>query len=285
MPTASAVHQIGEHAHGLDGERQPKHADQQTRVCTVGVHPFVHRANGPFHAKPPQQRHGPGQRPPRRAREDGEGEQDRGHDERELDPEIRADVVFAERKREAHGGQGERGRASEGALEQHRAGDRPSPPRVAPGRLEDPRRVAAHGRRQHLPRGVADEVRPRQPTQPLVDRARLEQPLPAPRHGQHRHRHDRHRRRQPPVIRLGEDVDGLVEIDLPDDVGEAQARDDERRGDPHAAPLRHASLPVNRACTRNRASIASAMSSSEWAGESGSDSTSSPARSATGSGG
>ena len=172
----------------------------------------------------------------------------------------------------------------EGALEQHRAGDRPGASRVAPGSLEDPRCVTAHGRRQHLPCRVADEVRPRQPAQAIVDRPRLEQPLPAPRHRQHGHGHDRHRRRQPPVVRLAEDVDRLVDVDLPDDVGEAEAGDGERRGDPHAASLRHASLPVNLACTRRMASIASAMSSSEWAAESGSDSTSFPARSATGNG-
>ena len=144
------------------------------------------------------------------------------------------------------------------------------------------RAASSHGGRQHLPRRVADEVRPRQPAEPLVDGTRLKQPLPAPRHRQHRHRHDRHRRRQP-VVRPGEDVDRLVDVDLPDDVGEARPGYEQRRGDAHAAPLRrfapreprmHAAHGVDR--------VGDVVV--EWAGESGSDSTSSPARSATGSG-
>ena len=85
------------------------------------------------------------------------------------------------------------------------------------------------------------------------------------------------------VLELGvaEDVDRLADVDLPEDVGDAEAGDDERRADPDRA----ASHPVKAACTRRSASIASSMSASECAGESGSDSTSAPARSATGSGG
>ena len=85
------------------------------------------------------------------------------------------------------------------------------------------------------------------------------------------------------VLELGvaEDVDRLAEVDLPEDVGGAEAGDDERRADPDRA----ASHPVKAACTRRSASTASSMSASECAGESGSDRSSAPARSATGSGG
>ena len=67
---------------------------------------------------------------------------------------------------------------------------------------------------------------------------------------------------------------------LVQDVGDRAARDEERRRD--AQPVLH---PASRACTRRSAATASRTSSSECAGESGSDSTSAPARSVTGSAG
>src|SRR5205807_10659376 len=89
------------------------------------------------------------------------------------------------------------------------------------------------------------------------------------------------RKEEVPDARVAEDVRRPRDVDLPDDVRRAEAGDDERPGDAQQ-PLLHA---VKRAWTPHSASIASATSASECAGESGSDSTAVPARSATGSGG
>ena len=83
--------------------------------------------------------------------------------EDELDPEVRADRVPADREQQPDAREQERDRAAERALEQHRAGDRRDLPGMAARRLEDARRVAADRRRQHLPDGVRDEVGARQP--------------------------------------------------------------------------------------------------------------------------
>ena len=69
---------------------------------------------------------------------------------------------------EAGGGEQQRRRAAERALEQHRAGDRAARAGVAPRRLVDPRRVAAERGREHLGGGVGDERRPHEPAEPLV---------------------------------------------------------------------------------------------------------------------
>jgi hypothetical protein len=61
---------------------------------------------------------------------------------------------------------------------------------------------------------------------------------------------------------------------LPDEIGDREARQRERREDADAA------LHASRSRIRPSASITSAMSSSEWAGDSGSDRISWPARSA-----
>ena len=142
MPTALAVHQIASTRTAWMASVSAKTPIEQPRVRAIRVHSLVHGADGPLDPQPPQQRHGARERPPRRAREDGHAEQDGGDDERELDPEVGADVVFAEREREADGGERKRGRAAEGALEQHRAGDRPAAPGMPPAtsRRSAPRR-------------------------------------------------------------------------------------------------------------------------------------------------
>ena len=83
-----------------------------------------------------------------------------------------------------------------------------------------------------------------------------------------------------PRIRVRDHPQRLAEVDLPDQVGEAEPGDEERQRD-----AKRALHLVREECTRPSAAITSAMSSSECAGESGSDRISAPARSATGSGG
>ncbi len=239
----------------------------------------VDRAHGPFEPQPPQQRRGRAQDRPRRAREHQEGEQERQEHERALDPEVRPDVVAADCQQEAHSAEEHRRRTAERPFEQHDRGDRAEPRGVATGGLEDPDGVAADRGGQDLTRRVGDEVSPGQPRQPLVHALRPEQPAPALGHRHDRERHDRDREQEPPRARVGEDLGGLADVDLPDEIGDREARQRERRED--ADPALHA--PRSR--IRPSASITSAMSSSEWAGDSGSERISSPARSATGSDG
>ena len=130
MPTASPVHQIARTRTAWTTSVSAKTPIKQPRVRPICVDALVHGADGPIDTQPAEQRHGPRERPPRRTREHGHGQQDRGDDECELDPEVRADVVLAEGKRKADRGERERRRAAEGALEQDRAGDRPGAPRV-----------------------------------------------------------------------------------------------------------------------------------------------------------
>ena len=132
------------------------------------------------------------------------------------------------------------------------------------------------------PDGVRDEVRARQPGDGLVHAARGEQPLPAPGH----RRHGDERQRRPRATTHGT----LAEPRMCERLAEVDLRGGCRR---RRAPRRAASATTRsgrfirreRSWTRRSAATASRMSSSECAGESGSDSTSAPARSVTGSGG
>ena len=251
-------------------------------MVAVAVDALVDRAHRTLDPELPQDRDGPAERSPRLLREQHHGDNERGDHEPELDPQVGADVVVADRQDEAHSGECERRRAAERTFEQHRPGDRTALPRVAAGRLEDAHPVAADRRRQDLPGRVRGEVRAHQPAQPVEDPACREQLLPAPGHRPDGDDHDRDRPEEVGEVRVAEDVERLPYVDLPDDVGGAEAGDDEGRADPdRAAPHRE----VNEACTRRSASIASSMSASEWAGDSGSDRSSAPARSVTGSGG
>ena len=189
-------------------------------------------------------------------REEDDAEHDRRDDEGELDPEVAADVVVADREREADDGEHERRRAAERALEQHRARRRAAGALVPARRLVDPRRVAAERRRQHLPGRVADEVRAHEPRERVVHAARGEQPLPAPRHRPDRADHDRERGEPPAGARVREHVRRLAEVDLPDDVGGAEAGDDERRADAHGS--RHATASTGPVTSRMRAAASAA---------------------------
>ena len=262
MPTASAVHPDGQHAHGLNGEREAEDADQQPRMRPMRMHPGRRRGRVGLPATAAAAaRFGP--TGACRAREDGEGEQDRRDDERELDPEVSPDVVLAERGRRSRL---QREQASPRRRE-HARGE-PSLRSARPS-LVPPRGLRRSARRRHRQRWAAPAPprrrrSTRQPAEPVLDGTRAKELLPAPCHRNDGHGHDRHGGRQPPVIRVAQDLDRLVEVDLPDDVGDTQAGDEQRRGSPNAASLSR-SLPVNRACTRRKASIASAMSSAEWA--------------------
>ena len=202
-------------------------------------------------------------------------------DESALEPEVRADVVGAEREQEPDRAEQHRAGAAEAALEQDDRGHVRRPARVPPRRLVDAHRVAADRRGEHLARGVRDEVRPRQPPEALLHPLRAHQPLPAKRHGQGRADHDRDGEREPPRVRVERAC------------RRSRGCRSSRRGSRARAPSGGASAPIRTerfmrrsgACTRRTASTASRMSSSACAGESGSESTSSPARSATGSGG
>ena len=229
----------------------------------------------------PQERHREAKQPADSTREEDDACQDREQDEEHLDPQIGADRVAADRERKPDRREHERHRAAEGAFEQHCPGDRGAEAGMALRRLVDPRRIATDRSREDLSNRVRDDVRTGQPGKGLVDTSHAQQHLPAP--GLWRHRDDGEERRQPEPGRIGvgDDVACPAEVDLREDVGDREAGDHEGGAEPHRLALQHR---AKRSCTRRRASIASRMSSSEWAGESGSESTSAPARSLTGSG-
>ena len=183
----------------------------------------VDRAHGPFEPQPPQQRRGRPQERPRRAREHQEGEHERQEHEGALDPEVGADVVAADRQQEADGAEEHRRRPAERPLEEDDRGDRAEPLAVATRGLEDPDGVAADRGGQDLAGGVGDEVRPGQPRQPLVHALRLEQAAPALGHRHDGQRHDRNREQEPPRTRVGDDVGGLADVDLPDEIGDRES--------------------------------------------------------------
>src|SRR5438105_2338148 len=257
-----------EPAHALPGEdRRPRQRERERdeeeeearREGAVRVHVQVAQEadeEGLAHGEPVD-----------RERHEDDEEEERAHHVERPRPERHADRLRGEPDRER-------------PLEQHRAGDRPAVPRVAPCRLEDPGGVAADRRGEHLADHVRDEVRADEPRKSVLDALRPEQPLPAPGHRPHGHDHDRERGDEVGQPCVRELVPGAVEVDLRDEVRDREPRHDERAED--AQRPSHARNP---AWTRWSAAITSATSSSEWAGESGSESTSSPARSATGSGG
>ena len=222
-----------EHAHRLHGERQREHADEQTRVVAVGVNALVDVADRPLEREPAQQRDASRASSGRSRREKSATREHHASPthEGELDPEVAADVVVAEREREADRGEHERRRAAERALEQHRARRRRRPARWRRGGLVDPRR-----RRRRPPSAApgppcsATKYARTSQREPVVDAARLEQPLPAPRHRPHREHHDRERdagtSRSCACARM---CSVFAEVDLPDDVRGAEAGDDERR--------------------------------------------------------
>ena len=136
------------------------------------------------------------------------------------------DVVAADREDEADRAEQDGRGTAERPLEEDDRGDVARAPGVAARRLPDPHGVAADRGRQDLPRGVRDEVRPRQPGERVLDPLRGEQPLPAQRHRQRRHDHDRDREREPPRIGVEQHVDRLLQIDLPDEVRDREPGED-----------------------------------------------------------
>ena len=175
-------------------------------MVAVGVDALVGGADRPLDPDQAQERHRLREQRPDAAREERDREHDRRDHEGALDPEVGADRVVADREHEADGGQGERGRTAERPLEQHRAGDVAAAAGVAAGGLVDPHRVAADRGRQQLPGRVGDEVGARQPGEPLVDPAHVEQLLPAPGHRPDRADHDRDRREEVADLRVREQV-------------------------------------------------------------------------------
>ena len=137
----------------------------------------------------------------RRAREEEEREDEGPEDEHALEPEVRAHVVVADREDEADRAEEHRRGASEPALEHHGPGDDGDSPRVPAHGLDDPDGIAAERSREHLAGRVRDEVRAREPREPLVDPVRAEEPAPAQREDRHREHHDRHREGEPAEAR------------------------------------------------------------------------------------
>ncbi len=79
-----------------------------------------------------------------------------------------------------------------------------------------------------------------------------EQPLPAPRHRPDRDEHDRERGEEEAELRVREDVHGLAEVDLPDQVGDREPGHDERAGEPQHAAAREPAVWRSRSCGEGR---------------------------------
>src|SRR5581483_278119 len=265
--------QLSRGGHERDDEQRP-------RVLAVAVEAVVDGARRGLDAEPAGERDEEREPAPDRTREEDEADGHGCNDEERLDPEVRTDRVAAEREQEPDTCEHERDRPAERALEQHGARHRRDVPPVPAARLEDPPRVATHRRRQHLAERVGDEVGARQPRDAVVDAARREQPLPAPRHRRHGDERERGGQDEPRNAGGADHVRRLAEVDLREDVRDRKRRDEQRRTD-----AERAFHPARRACTRRNAATASRTSSSECAGEKGSESTSAPARSVTGNGG
>ncbi len=152
-------------------------------------------------------------------------------DEERLDPEVRPDVVVAEREQEADGGQHQRRRTADRTLEEHRGRSRVPVPRMAARRLVDPDRVSADRRREYLACRIGDEVGPRQPGNAVLDALRPQHQLPAPRHREDRHDHDREREEEVERVGVRDHVDRLADVDLPEDVRGAEPRDEQGQRD------------------------------------------------------
>ena len=113
-----------EHPHGLQPERQRGDADEQarrgrgTRACPRRARAAAARARSRRSSGTDQ---ASGRRREREKRT--KREHDRADDEQRLDPQVGADVVVADREREADRSERERRGAAERPLEQHGAGD------------------------------------------------------------------------------------------------------------------------------------------------------------------
>src|SRR4029453_13015046 len=193
-------------ADDLDDDRQRKHGEDRADVVAIPVHALVERTGRTLDPEPPKEGRQPPEPSPEAAREDDEAADDGEDDEDPLDPEVDVDVVLADRKGEPDRCKQERRRAADRALEHHRAGDRAGVAGMAAGGLENARRVATDRRREHLARGVGDEVGARQPAQPFVDALRIEQPFPPKGHRPRRCQGDFLGGEEPPDARTTEDL-------------------------------------------------------------------------------
>src|SRR6266545_956849 len=276
-PNRLAAEPDREHAHRLHSKRDRDHSEQDADVLPVGMESRVDLGDDPV--EPQWGEHAPADCKQRAhaAGEEEETQDDRRHHEDPFHPEIGADVVVADGEHEPEGGEHQGRRAADRPLEEHGGGGRVPPPGVAARGLVDADGIASDRGREHLARGVGDEIGARQPGHPVVDALGAQEQLPAPRHRQDRHDHQHECEQEIAEIGLLQHVPGTREVDLPEDVGRAEPGDEERQRDADRASHR-----FREEWTCCRAAITSAMSSSEWAGESGNESTSSPARSATG---
>src|SRR5574340_939243 len=230
-----------EHAHGLDGERHGQDPGHEPWPVAVVVHAFVEEPERTLQADAHEQRSHPPEERPRRPREEDVGEEERPEDEEPLDPEVRADVVVADREDEADRAEDNGRGPPEPALQDDRASHDGRASGMATRRLDDANGVAADRRRQDLPRGVRDEVRAGEPAEPLQDAVRREQAPPPGREDRDRQHHDRDREDEPAEARLPQHVHRRPEVDLPDEVADRGRGQNDRAEEADAAGHRSAS--------------------------------------------
>ena len=126
----TAGHPDREHAHRLHAEGQERDPDHQPDVTAKDVHALVQGAQRPFEPEAAQQRHETAQESPHPAGEEQHCEDDRPDDEHAFDPEVGADVVLADGKREADSGERQRCDAAEGTLQEDDRRHLAEPPRM-----------------------------------------------------------------------------------------------------------------------------------------------------------
>ena len=268
-----------EHAHRLDREVKAN-SPQQARVTAEVLDAVVERAQRALEPDARAAARRREQRPRASARRTGR-EHERAEDERALEPEVGADVVAADREQEADGAEQHRRRAAERALEQDDRGIAPTRPGW--------RREVSRIRTASPP----IEVGRTWPAVYETKYARVSQATargsPAPRAATASagHRHDGEvmiatASRNHRESRRARTSHGLADVDLPDEVARSREPVNDKRRRRRGGPRFMRREP---AWIAPEASIASRMSSSECAGDRGSDRTSSPARSATGSDG
>ncbi len=107
-------------------------------MVAVRVDSLVGGAQGAFESRSGEQRPQPREVPTDPAGEEDDGKRDRGAREQRLDPEIRADVVAADREHEPDACERQRRRPTECAFDEHRSRRRLPCSAVTPRRLEDP---------------------------------------------------------------------------------------------------------------------------------------------------
>ena len=199
---------------------------------TECVHTGVKGAQRTLEPDAPQERDEAAQHAAHPVREEQHREHDRPDDEDAFDPEVRADVVLPDGERKPDRGERQRRDAAERALEDDDRAHVAETARMAARALEDTRCIAADRARQHLAGGVRHEVGAIAPRPALVHAARRQQPLPPERHRRHAADHDRHCAEEPAELAVHDDVDRLADVELPEDVGEAAARDEKRQAEP-----------------------------------------------------